>query len=83
MTAFRVVLARLKGLFGKRRLEAKLKDEIQTHLALLVEENLEHGMSPAEARFEARKAFGGIEQMKDAYRDQRGLAFTAVSRSTS
>src|SRR5437016_12432415 len=32
-------------------------------------------MSPAEARYAARREFGGLEQTKELYRDQRGLPF--------
>src|SRR5262249_7459523 len=31
------------------------------------------GLSPEEARDAARRAFGGVEQTKESYRDQRGL----------
>ena len=34
---------------------------------------LEPGQAPDQARLAARRAFGGIEQMKEAYRDGRGL----------
>jgi putative ABC transport system permease protein len=40
---------------------------------MLTEENLHRGMAPDEARYAALRSFGGIEQTKEAYRDQRGL----------
>jgi predicted permease len=53
--------------------EDDLKDEIQTHLDLLAEEHERRGLSSEEARLAARRDFGGVEQMKEAYRDQRGF----------
>src|SRR5258708_37490847 len=40
---------------------------------MAVELNLRKGMSAEDARREALKSFGGIEQTKENYRDQRGL----------
>jgi hypothetical protein len=49
-----------------------LHDEIQSHLDLLTEEHLRGGMSLREARAAARREFGGVDQMTERYRDQRG-----------
>src|SRR5207253_7829424 len=67
--------ARLRGLFRKRHLDGELDTELQTHLEMLTEENIRRGMSPADARYAARREFGGVEQAKELYRDQRGLPF--------
>jgi predicted permease len=50
-----------------------LRAEIEEHLALQTAANLRAGLSPAEAQREARLKFGGVEAMKEAYREQRGL----------
>jgi hypothetical protein len=63
------------ALFKRHPSEVRLADEIQEHLDLLTEEHLRRGLSHDEARTEARRAFGGVEPMKEAYRDQRGLPF--------
>src|SRR5438445_6693096 len=42
---------------------------------MLTEENIRRGMSPADARYAARREFGSVEQAKELYRDQRGLPF--------
>jgi hypothetical protein len=39
-----------------------------------IEENLRQGMSPDEARYQALRKFGGVEQVKESYRDRRSLA---------
>jgi len=68
-------LSRLFSLFRKRRLNAELDDELRSHLQLLTEENIRRGMNSREAREAARREFGGVEQTKEAYREQRGLPF--------
>jgi len=73
VTRLRVFAARLRGLLARRRLERELADEIESHVVLATEENLRRGMEPAEARRQALRAFGGVEQTKEAYRDTRGL----------
>jgi predicted permease len=40
---------------------------------MLIDENVRRGMSLKEARYAARRSFGGLEQTREAYRDQRGL----------
>ena len=42
---------------------------------MATEENLRRGMSPREAAEAARRSFGGPEQMKEEFRDQRGIPF--------
>ncbi len=75
MTTLRVLLSRLADLVTRGRREARLAQEVETHLQLLAEEYARRGMSPAEARLAARRAFGGVDQVKELYRDQRGLPF--------
>jgi predicted permease len=74
MTWLRVFIHRLRGLFLKRRLEQELADEIRAHLEMQIEENVRQGMSPEEARYQALRKFGGVEQIKESYRDRRSLA---------
>src|SRR5229473_1817259 len=70
---FRTVTQRLAALFRRRRLEDDLDEELRSHLEMAVELNLRKGMSAEEARREALRSFGGVEQTKETYRDQRGL----------
>jgi macrolide transport system ATP-binding/permease protein len=69
----RIFVHRLTALFHRRRLEDDLDDELRSHLEMAVELNLSKGMSPEDARREALRGFGGVEQTKELYRDQRGL----------
>src|SRR5262249_58134907 len=74
MTWIRVFIHRLRGLFLKRKLEQELEDEIRSHLDMQIEDNLRQGMSPDEARYEALRKFGGVEQVKESYRNRHSLS---------
>src|SRR5262245_49494122 len=74
MTWLRIFIHRLRGLFLKRKLERDLEDEIRAHLDMQIEDNLQQGMSPDEARYEALRKFGGVEQVKESYRDRLSLS---------
>ena len=63
----------MAGLFGKGRRERELSEEMDTHVALHISDNLRAGMSREEARRQALLALGGLEQTKEAFREQRGL----------
>ena len=73
MTWLREFGKRLSGLFGRTRRDAELEDEFAAHLDLLAGENIRRGMPPEEAHYAARREFGGVEQIKETYRDRRGL----------
>ena len=75
MSKLRVFFFRLRGLFLKRNLEQELADEIQSHLEMQIEDNQRLGMGTDEARYAALRKFGGVEQVKETYRDRRGLPF--------
>jgi len=69
----RSAIRRVIGVFKRRRTDAALDEEIRAHLDLLTAEHVRRGMSAAEARTAARRDFGGVDQMREQYRDQRGL----------
>jgi putative ABC transport system permease protein len=73
MSRLRIFFSKLLAIFGNKRRDAELETELQSHIALLTEENLRKGMSLEEARHAAYREFGGIEQTKELYRDQRSL----------
>ena len=72
-SSIRECASRLAAAFGRGRHDARLNDEIRTHLDLLADEYVRRGMSPEEARAAARREFGGVDQTKEAYREQRGF----------
>ena len=63
MNRLRIFLSRLKGLFLGARLEESLDAELQSHLQFLIDENVRRGMSVEEARYTARRGFGGLEHV--------------------
>lgn len=75
MSRLRTFLFRVRGFLLKRNLEQDLADEIQSHLEMQVEDNQRQGMSREEARYAALRKFGGVDQVKEIYRDRRGLPF--------
>jgi len=74
-----VVAARLRGLFEHKRVERELDDEVRFHLEMQIEDNVKTGMNPAEARYAALRAFGGIEPMKEIYRERRAFALVETT----
>src|SRR5258708_927578 len=77
----RSIVQRLAALFRRRRLEDDLDDELRSHLEMSIELNLRKCLSPADARREALKSFGGVEQTKEIYLDQRGLLIMGTTLS--
>jgi len=71
----RVLYSRIGGLFSGRRPAQEFERELESHLAMLIEENLRRGMPPAEAERAARIRLGGLTQLKETNRELRGLPF--------
>jgi len=69
-----IVAARMRGLFDHKRLDRELETEVHFHLDMQIEDNLKAGMNPAEARYSALRSFGGVEPMKETYRERRAFA---------
>ncbi|WP_221031577.1 ADOP family duplicated permease [Actomonas aquatica] len=62
----------LARLFGRRRVEAEMDEEMQFHLEHLTERYVNRGLAPAAARRAALREFGGIDQTKEEVRDAWG-----------
>ena len=69
----RRLFARLQNFMFKRMGEQRLREEMEEHLALQVEENMRAGMSPAEARRHAILKFGAVGAVTEAYHAEHGL----------
>jgi predicted permease len=69
----KILLQRLANLFKKRTLEQDLDEEIRSHIEMQAEEYQRQGMSATEARYAALRKFGGVDQVKETYRDRRGI----------
>lgn len=80
MIWLRHLIARLLAFLRVGRAEAELSREVRAHLQLLEDRFLAEGMSPREARYAARRAFGGVEQVKERQRDARSFRILESSR---
>jgi putative ABC transport system permease protein len=71
--SIRMLAARIAGLFAGHRQDQDFDDELSSHLEMLTDENIRHGMAPAEAQRAARVRLGGFTQLKETNRNLRGL----------
>jgi len=67
----RAALERLLALLRRDRLDRELDDEIAAHLELAERDARATGLSAEEARLAARRALGGLDQVREAHRDAR------------
>ncbi len=63
-------LARIRGSLRRHAFAGDFDEEVEAHLASLTERFVRRGLSPDQARYEARKQFGGVTQMKNELRDR-------------
>jgi len=66
---------RFRALFQKEKLDARMDDEIRSHIEMQTQENVEAGMKPEQARFAALRQFGWVESIKEICREQRGVGW--------
>jgi len=72
VSGLRAFIVRCRNLFrpgASRRRRADLDEEVGAHLAALQADYEQRGLSPAEARAAARRDFGGVAQMQEAWDD--------------
>jgi len=75
MRRLRVWIRRLGDTFHKSKREKDLAEEIEANLQFHIDENIRAGMTPQEARRQARIRFGSVESTTEAVREQRGVPF--------
>ena len=61
----------LRSVFRRARVEQELDDEIRDHIDRRVAADVARGVAPDQARQAAFRAFGGVEQSKEACREVR------------
>jgi putative ABC transport system permease protein len=66
---------RLRMWLRRGKIEGELEREFRFHLEMEAAENMRRGMSEDEARQAARRSFGGVEPVKEAYRDLSRFRF--------
>jgi len=74
-TSVIVLISRIRAVLTGARIDADLRQEIESHLDMLADEHVSRGMTPEEARRQARLRFGGAAQLHESQRDQRGFPF--------
>ncbi|SRR6266566_3096441 len=74
----RTIFSRVRGTFQRGGAEQEFAQEVDEHLGLLTERFIRQGMSPDEARYAARRQFGGVTQLKQNLRERRSLAHFEV-----
>jgi predicted permease len=75
MRKLRALWLRLSGTRHSQQAEGELAAELESHLAMHIEDGVRSGLSEEEARRQAMIKLGGLEQTKAAYRERRGLPF--------
>jgi predicted permease len=73
MGRLRRTVAKFRNLLANKHAEEDLAREVASHLTLLADDFERRGMPAEEARLAARRALGGVEQAKQAHRDERSL----------
>ncbi|HEV3276676.1 MAG TPA: ABC transporter permease [Terriglobia bacterium] len=63
---------RLRSLVGRSAQENELNDELRFHLEMKIDQNIAAGMSPDEARYAARRAFGNAGLKREEARTMWG-----------
>src|SRR5713226_8955757 len=69
MSRISQILRRLVFLFRRSRLEREMEEEVRFHLEMKIRENLEAGMSPEEARYDALRRFGNRTRVQEQSRE--------------
>src|SRR3989442_3102108 len=71
----RELQVRIRALFQKQKLDARMDEEMRSHIEMQTQENIDAGMKPEEARYAALHQFGWVESIKDTCREQRGTSW--------
>ncbi len=75
MRALNRFFTRLLNVTATHRGDERLREEMESHLAAQTEEYLRAGMTPGEARRQARLKFGAVEAVRENYHAEEGLPF--------
>jgi putative ABC transport system permease protein len=78
--SIRALLWRVSNLLLRTKSEAVLDGELEFHLQMEIEQNLQQGMSHEEARRRALISLGGLEQTKEACRETCTIRWAAELR---
>jgi putative ABC transport system permease protein len=63
------LIARIRGILRRERLDHDLDEELRSHLEMRAADNVAAGMSTRQARYEAERRFGNTTLLKEATRN--------------
>src|SRR5262245_36663947 len=69
LAMLRKLFHRLRARLRRRNIEREMDAEMRFHLEMETAENIRRGMSKETALLAAQRSFGGVEQVKEEYRD--------------
>ena len=72
-TALNRLVARIGAVFTREPLDRDFDEELQSHFAMLVDDNERRGMTRDAAERAARLTLGATAQLRESHRDERGL----------
>jgi putative ABC transport system permease protein len=75
MAWYHEIVSSLGALFGRRRRDTEMEEEVRFHIEMETRRNVEMGLSNDAARDRAMRQFGGVERHKDGVRDERGTSW--------
>jgi len=67
-------MSRIRGTFAGRGVDHEFDEEVQAHLDLLTARFMNQGMTADEAKYAARRQFGGIARLKEDRRERLGIS---------
>jgi predicted permease len=73
MRSLKRLFSRLRNCAANRRGDERLREEIQAHVAMQIEENVRAGMASIEARRQAILRLGAVEAIREQYYAEEGL----------
>src|SRR5215472_2954873 len=65
---------RLRSLFRREQADRELSAELKFHLQQQIEQYVDQGMAPEEARYAALREFGALQQIKEECREAREVS---------
>ena len=66
---------RLRSLFRRSRVDQDLDDELAYHVEQEIRQNMAKGMSAEEARYNALRTLGGLQQIKEECKEKRRVNY--------
>jgi hypothetical protein len=75
MRVLKRLFKRLLNFTSRRRADERLREEMESHIAIQTDENIRAGMTPEHARRHARLKFGAVEAVREEYHAEASLPF--------